>query len=124
MTRPTTVDDAAPPSGLAQELNHLGFALVDSEPVHTFARLTIGSEVHLTVQPIGPAIWRVGVKWRPPAESGRMPYALVPMSLSRLGQSVDGVTIDLSTMSLLETLPRLLAESVLPVIDLGSWGSG
>jgi hypothetical protein len=99
-------------------MNGLGFALVDSEQSHTFIRLALGSEIHVNLAPVGPTKWRVGVMWRPPAAPGCLPYALIRFSLSRLGESADDLTIDLPTRSLCETLPRLLAEAVLPLVDL------
>jgi hypothetical protein len=106
------------PPDLVQQLNDLGFALVEAGHVFTFARSAIGSDVHLTLEPLGQDLWRVGVKWRPPAEPGhRMPNPLIPMSLSRLGQSVDGVTIDSATTQLLDDLTRVVGESVLPIVD-------
>ena len=120
MTRPKSEqpDDRDVPSELVLELNELGFALVSSSRVHTFARTTIGNELELTLEPRGSSAWRVGLKWRPSAEVGRAPYALVPVSLGRLGESEDGVTLDLSTTFLVDTLPRLLTESILPLADL------
>jgi hypothetical protein len=120
MTRHTSdpADDYEVPSDLVRELNEVGFALVASGRTHTFARTAIGNELELTLEPLGSSVWRVGLKWRPSAEPGRAPYALVPMSLGRLGDSVDGVTIDLSTTLLVETLPRLLTESILRLVDL------
>ena len=106
------------PPALVRQLNNLGFALVEVGHVYTFTRSAIGNDLHLTVEPLGPDAWRIGVKWRPPTEPGRVPSQLVPMSLSRLGQSVDGVTIDLSTRQLLGDLTRLMSASVLPLVDL------
>lgn len=106
------------PDELVHQLNALGFALTEVGRVHTFARAAIGSEVYLTVEPLGEDTWRVGAKWRQPVEWGRMPNPIVPVSLGRLGRSSDGATIDLSTGDLLSRLPRLLGECVLPMVDL------
>ena len=106
------------PNGLLQELNALGFALIEDGHVYKFSRLALGSEVYLTVEPVGPATWRVGVNWRQPASWGRSPNPLVPVSLSRLGTSSDGATIELPTRELLERIPRVMQDSVLPMIDL------
>ncbi len=106
------------PQEFLDSLNDLGFALVESSEVNTFTRLASGHEVQLTVQPLGHETWRIGVEWRPQAEPDRMPYALIPMSLSRLGASTDGDRIDVSTTELIELLPELLANSILPRVDL------
>jgi hypothetical protein len=106
------------PDELVHQLNALGFALTEIGRVNTFARAAIGSEVYLTVEPLGQDIWRVGVKWRRPVEWGRTPNPIVPISLGRFGRSSDGATIDLPTSDLLSSLPRLLGESVLPMVDL------
>jgi hypothetical protein len=118
MTRQASdpADDGVP-SDLVRELNELGFALVGSGRTHTFTRTAIGNELELTLEPLGGDVWRVGVKWRPSTEPGREPYALVPMPLDRLGESADGVTIDFSVALLLDALPRLLAQSILPRVD-------
>ena len=106
------------PNGLLEELNALGFALIEDAHVYKFSRLALGSEVYLTVEPLGPATWRVGVNWRQPASWGRSPNPLVPVSLGRLGTSSDGATIELPTRELLERIPRVMQDSVLPMIDL------
>jgi hypothetical protein len=114
-----SIDGIDVPQGLVVQLNDLGFALVEGgDRVYTFARQAIGSEVHVTVELTGRHCWRVGVKWRQSVEQGRLPNPLLPMSLGRLGESVDGVTIHLSTRDLLDDLARLMAESVLPLVDL------
>jgi hypothetical protein len=107
------------PAEVITHLNDLGFALLDGQDLHyTFARAAIGSEVHLSLEPVRQDKWRVGVKWRQPADMGRVPAPLIAMSLSRLGDSVDGETIDLSTAEVIADLPHLLARSVLPLVDL------
>jgi hypothetical protein len=63
-------------------------------------------------------MWRIGVKWRQPEEVGRMPTPLISMSLGSLGQSVDGDTIDLPTSEMIAQVPKLMADSVLPLVDL------
>ena len=55
---------------------------------------------------------------RQPVEWDRTPNPILPISLSSLGKSLDGVTINLSPGELLDVLPRLMAECVLPMVDL------
>ena len=106
------------PADVVARLNSLGFVLIESGPSNAFVRSAFGSEVRVTVSPPHDESWRVGVAWRPATEVGRLPYALTPMSIAALGPSVDGVTLDLSTTALLNDLPRLLGESLLPLVDL------
>jgi hypothetical protein len=106
------------PEELVRQLNDLGFVLLENETPYTFARSAIGSEVRLLLEPVRNDMWRVGVKWRQPEEVGRIPTPLVSMSLNRLGESVDGETIHLKTGDLVADLPRLMARSVLPLVDL------
>jgi hypothetical protein len=106
------------PDEVVHQLNALGFALTDADQICTFTRTALGSELYLTVESLAEDAWRVGVKWRQSAELGRMPNPVMPIALSRLGRSSDGVTIDLSTRELLDSLPRLMGECVLPMIDL------
>ena len=106
------------PDELIHRLNALGFLLTDRGELYTFTRMALGSELYLTVEPQDEETWRVGVKWRQPVEWDRTPNPILPISLSSLGKSLDGVTINLSPGELLDVLPRLMAECVLPMVDL------
>ena len=117
------VDDPAQGSYLPEELvgqlNGLGFVLLEGQrSAYVFARSAIGSHVQLTVEAIGQDVWRIGVKWRQPEEVGRLPTPLISMSLGSLAQSTDGDTIDLPTSQMVAQLPSLMADSVLPLVDL------
>jgi hypothetical protein len=106
------------PAELVQELNELGFAVISADEGSTFTRMAISGELFLTVDPLGEDAWRVSVKRRQPDQWGDVPNPMVPISLARLGKSSDGDTLDLSTGELVDALPRLLRECVLPMIDL------
>jgi hypothetical protein len=110
--------NATLPQTFIDQLNALGFAATDIDQPFTFARQALGNDVWVTVESVGHDTWRVGVKWRNSEDIGAIPNPLLAMELSRLGRSVDGATLDLSTVELVDHFPELLERSILPMVDI------
>jgi hypothetical protein len=103
---------------MVEELNRLGFAQVDDERDFVFVRTEMSNQFRLRLEALGRATWRVGLQWRSTGGLGGLPAAFVAVALGSLGMSSDGDTIDLSTSDMLTTLPRLVEECVVPLVDL------
>jgi hypothetical protein len=106
------------PRVLLEELNRLGFVQIDDERDFVFVRTEMSNQFRLRLAGLGKATWRVGLQWRSTGGLGGLPAAFVAVALGSLGMSSDGDTIDLSTSDVLMTLPRLIEECVLPLVDL------
>jgi len=106
------------PEALLKELNALGLALVDEEPHYTFFRPAIGGDVFVRIEPLAGSTFRVGVLFRPPREKNRDAREPVPLSLASYGGAPGVDTIDFSAEDLVETLPRLLEQGILPALDM------
>jgi hypothetical protein len=106
-----------PPAGFVRKVNRLGFVLVEGEKPFTFVRLTSDGELRLLIEVTGEG-WRVGLAARAADQPGRLPNPVLSVSLAQYGKSSDGLTLHLSTAELLDDLPRMLRDCVLPSCDL------
>lgn len=103
-------------------LNRLGFDLVDelSEQTgaHTFFRQATASELRLTLETTGAGGWTLAVFSRLRGDTlGRLEPPWIQVDLSRLADSNDGKSIQLSRTDLADRLPELLERRLLPAFD-------
>jgi len=125
------LDDASDLSdAFLDALSSLGFALTgvseDTRPAFSLTRFALGNHLHLTIEPLGPNRWRVGLEIRTSSiPLGRLEEPTLPFALGRFGTSPDGIHLELSRDELENRLPDLLADGILPVVDLpgarGPW---
>lgn len=103
------------PRSVVRDLNRLGFVLTAEQPPLSFVRMALGSELWLRIEPLSSGRWRVSLAYREPADWGKIPNPVVPVSLGR--HSGDG-TLELETTALVEDLVSLLERCILPTVDL------
>jgi hypothetical protein len=106
------------PNGFIRELNALGFALVDGEQAYSFVRVSPAGELRVLVEPLGSARWSVGLTMRAAQQKGRPRDPEVVVPLGRVGGSIDGIVLDVSTSDLCDNVPHVLRDSVLPMWDV------
>ena len=125
MSEPTMSGEVLP-GELIEELARSAFVLTpnrrDARGVYVFTRLAAANQLYLRIQWLSGDSWSAGLRWRPMHESGRMPFTPVPLRLDRLAPSTDEHTIELSREDLLERLPQLLEEAILPLLDTQGLG--
>ncbi len=108
------------PEELVARLNELGCALVEADDAYTFVRLNMTGEIRIRIQPCGGDLWRVGLGSRVSDQPGRLPNPFLTIPLAGLGRSADGSRLQLATRELIEVLPRVLGESLLPAWEIGA----
>jgi hypothetical protein len=114
------MSEQALPEELVGRLNELGFALTGGGEAYTFLRALIDGEIRVSVKAVGEDRWRVGVAPRSPELPGWRVDPVLPFPLEAAGPHADDTVLELTKAELIEDLPRLLRESVLPVWDRGS----
>ena len=104
------------PEQFVRKLNRLGFVLVEGEQPYMLIRLATGGEMRLLVQASSSDCWRVGLATRAGDKPGHLPNPVLPVSLENFGPSPDRFTLEVSTVELCDSVPRLVRDSLLRMV--------
>jgi hypothetical protein len=114
------------PGELLEALGRVGFVRTasshDTRGTFGFVRVGASNQLYLKIHWLSWDRWSVGLRWRRSREAGRMPWSPAPLRLDRLGPSTDENTVVLSQQDLVQQLPILLEEAILPLADAGDLG--